>query len=145
MIKETFIWAVSESAVAHALVCDFEFYVTKPKTEQTWYTEEEKQYYRSIIIGEPIAIISWTGKTHGMTDATKFCTKIYATKSKTVFVALNEDDNGRVFVEGISKKKLSTHKFSKYMKRLHEREQWCLDNKREFYVKYLPETADTQV
>jgi hypothetical protein len=137
MIEETFIWSVSESAVRQALVCDFDFCVTKEKDDKhVWYTKEEMRKYRSMIVGNPIATIKWTGKTFGMTEASEFHTEIYATTRKTIHVAVQIDEQGG-YVEGVSKIPFSTNRFVKVMKRLHEREQWCLENQRELFERYL--------
>jgi hypothetical protein len=140
MIEETFIWSVSSDAVGYALVCNFHFYVTKPKTKgnkHIWYTKEEMRKYRSMIVGGPIATINWTGKTFGMTEASEFHTEIYATTRKTIHVAIQVDERRGNFVEGISKSPFSVKKFAKVMKQIHEREQRCLENKKELFEKHL--------
>jgi hypothetical protein len=137
-ITESYIWAVSHGYINYMLTCDLGFHVTKDNEANEWYTKEEKKYYQSLILGNPIIRINYTGKTYGMTDATKLYTEIYKTKYKSIFVQI-EGDEHTSGVFAISKKGFSINKFLKSAKYGHEREIHTLENHRDLVQQYLPE------
>lgn len=137
-IIESYIWVVSHDYINYMLTCELGFHVTKDNEARQWYSKEEKKHYQSLIVDIPLIRINYTGKTFGMTDATKIYTEIYRTKHKTVFVQVDGDERSSG-VFAISKKGFTIPKFIKSAEYGHKRELHTLEKHRDMFKEYLPE------